>query len=152
MHDEIDELIRSRTDRELPADVEGQLRSRLVEFRAKVENRPPSRLGMFAYSLPAASPWRLAAMTSALLVAVTLGLVLMPRESRASQVFSAAAAQLRNSQSLAYTIVLNEEPYVAVDFTYLAPGYRSVNCSWGMEIRTDGTTGKQILLMHGARA
>ena len=152
MHDEIDELLRSRTDGELPADVERRLRPRLAEFRAKVEQRPTSRLAAFGYSLLSPSMWRLAAMTTALLMVVALGVVLMPRESRANQMFAAAAAQLRNSQSLAYTIVLNELPYVAVDFAYLAPGYRNIKCSWGMEIRTDGTTGKQIVLMHGVRA
>ena len=74
-----------------------------------------------------------------------------PRDSRASQMFAAAAAELRDSASLAYTIVLNEQPYVAVDFNYLAPGYRRINCSWGLEVRTDGTTGQQIVLMHGVR-
>jgi effector-binding domain-containing protein len=152
VHDEIDELIRSRTDGELPANLESRLRPRLAEFRAKLEDRPPSRRAAFGYFLLAPSPWRLAAITTALLVAAALGLVLMPRESRANRMFATAAAQLRNSRSLAYTIVLNEQPYVAVDFTYLAPGYRNVNCSWGMEIRTDGTTGKQIVMMHGVRA
>jgi hypothetical protein len=90
-------------------------------------------------------------MTAAMLVALAVGLVLIPRESRASQVFAAAAAQLRSSPSLAYTIVLNDIPYVAVDFSYQAPGYRRLNCSWGIEVRTDGTTGKQIVLMHGTR-
>jgi outer membrane lipoprotein-sorting protein len=150
MRDEIDELIRSRTNGELPADVEDRLRRRLVEFRTKVEQRPPSRLRAFAYSLIAPPAWRVMAMTAILLTAVAVGLVLMPRDSRASQVFAAAAAQLRNSQSLEYTIVLNEQPYVAVDFSYLAPGYRRIHCSWGIEIRTDGTTGKQIVLMQAA--
>jgi len=152
MRDEIDELIRSRTNGELPAAVENRLRRRLVEFRTKVEQRPPSRLHAFAHSLTAPPAWRVAAMTAALLMALAVGLVLMPRDSRASQVFAAAAAQLRNSQSLEYTIVLNEQPYVAVDFSYLAPGYRRIHCSWGIEVRTDGTTGRQIVLMHAAHA
>jgi hypothetical protein len=66
-------------------------------------------------------------------------------------VFAAAAAQLRGSQSLAYTIVLNAAPYVGVDFSYLSPGYRRIDCSWGIEIRTDGVSGRQIVLMHAAR-
>ncbi len=149
MCDEIDELIRSRMNAELPADVEDRLRRRLVEFRTKVEQRPPSRLRAFAYSLVAPPAWRVTVMTAGLLMAVAMGLVLVPRDSRAGEMFAVAAAQLRNSQSLAYTIVLNEQPYVAVDFSYLAPGYRRINCSWGIEVRTDGTTGKQIVLMHG---
>ena len=152
MRDEIDELIRSRTSGELPADVEGRLRQRLMEFRTKVEQRPPSRLRAFASSLIAPPAWRVAAMTAALLMLVTAGLVLMPRDSRASRVFAAAAAELRDSQSLEYTIVLNDQPYVAVDFSYMAPGYRRIHCSWGIEIRTDGTTGNQIVLMQAAHA
>jgi DNA-directed RNA polymerase specialized sigma24 family protein len=43
-------------------------------------------------------------------IAATVGLVLIPRQSSASRVY-AAAAQLRSSQSLEYTIVLNATPY-----------------------------------------
>jgi len=152
MRDEIDELLRSRTDGELPADVEDRLRRRLLEFRTKVEQRRPSRLRAFTYYVLSPPATRVAVMTAVLLVGLAVGLVLLPRGSRAGQVFAAAAAQLRNSQSLEYTIVLNEQPYVGVDFSYLAPGYRRIHCSWGIEIRTDGTTGKQIVLMPAAHA
>ncbi len=152
MHNDVDELIRSRTNGEIPADVEDRLRRRLGEFRTRVEQRPPSLLGAFASSLIAWPAWRVMAMAAAVLMVVAVGLVLAPPNSRSSQMFAAAAAQLRNSQSLEYTIVLNEEPYVAVDFSYLAPGYRRIKCSWGIEVRTDGTTGKQIVLMHAAHA
>jgi effector-binding domain-containing protein len=91
------------------------------------------------------------AMAAALLAAVAVGLVLIPRQSSASRVYAAAAAQLRSSQSLEYTIVLNATPYVAVDFSFLAPGYRRISCSWGIEVRSDGTTGKQIALFHATR-
>jgi effector-binding domain-containing protein len=91
------------------------------------------------------------AMAAALLAAVAAGLVLIPRQSSASRVYAAAAAQLRSSQSLEYTIVLNATPYVAVDFSFLAPAYRRINCSWGIEVRSDGTTGKQIALFHATR-
>jgi hypothetical protein len=149
-HD-LDELIRRRTQVELPVEVEQRLRGRLMEFRARVEQRPPDRWRTLAYSLMHQPALRVMAMAAALLVAVTVGVVLIPRESGASQVFAAAAAQLRTSPSLEYTIVLNAEPYVAVDFSYLAPGYRRINCSWGIEVRTDGATGRQIVLMHAAR-
>jgi outer membrane lipoprotein-sorting protein len=150
MHDEdtvhdVDELIRRSTQVEVPVEVQERLRRRLIELRTRVEERPPAR------SFLRAPVWHVLAMTAGLLVAVAIGLVLLPRESRASQVFAAAAAQLRNSSSLAYTIVLNDTPYVGVDFSYLAPGYRRLNCSWGIEVRTDGATGKQIVLMHGNR-
>lgn len=151
VNDEMDELIRRSTQVEVPAAVEDRLRRRLMEFRTRVEQRPPSRLRALVYSLTHPPAVRVMVMTAALLVAVAAGLVLIPRGSRASQVFAAAAAQLRSSESLEYTIVLNATPYVAVDFSYLAPGYRRLNCSWGIEVRTDGVTGKQIVLMHTAR-
>jgi len=143
MHDDMDELIRKATQVEVPAEVEDRLRPRLMEFRARVEQRPASPT-----HLPAV---RVLAMAAALLAAVAVGLVLIPRQSRASKVYAAAAAQLRSSQSLEYTIVLNATPYVAVDFSYLAPGYQRVSCSWGIEVRTDGATGKQIALFHATR-
>jgi outer membrane lipoprotein-sorting protein len=90
-------------------------------------------------------------MAAAAVAAVAVGLVLIPREASASRVYAAAAEQLRTSQSIEYTIVLNETPYVAVDFSYAAPGYRRVNCSWGIEVRADHTAQKQIVLMHLTR-
>jgi effector-binding domain-containing protein len=112
-----------------------------MEFQTRVEQRPPNHR-------PAL---RVMAMAAALLAAVAAGLVLIPRQSSASRVYAAAAAQLRSSQSLEYTIVLNATPYVAVDFSFLAPAYRRINCSWGIEVRSDGTTGKQIALFHATR-
>ena len=109
-----------------------------------LEQRPPAS----PMHLPAV---RVLAMAAALLAAVAVGLVLIPRQSSASRVYAAAAAQLKSSQSLEYTIVLNAAPYVAVDFSFLAPAYRRINCSWGIEVRTDGTTGKQIALFHATR-
>src|ERR1019366_4041210 len=47
-----------------------------------------------------------------------------------------------------YKLVL--APYTEVDFAYLEPGYRRVNCSWGIEIRADNA-GRQIVLLHAAR-
>ena len=142
MHDDMDEMIRRATRVEVPAGVEDRLRGRLMEFRTRVEQRPPA-------SLLRAPALRLLAMAAALLAAVAVGLVLIPRQSSASRVY--AAAQLKRSQSLEYTIVLNATPYVAVDFSFLAPGYRRISCSWGIEVRSDGTTGKQIALFHATR-
>jgi outer membrane lipoprotein-sorting protein/effector-binding domain-containing protein len=141
MREDMDELLRRATRVEVPAGVEDRLRGRLMEFRTRVEQRPPNHR-------PAL---RVMAMAAALLAAVAAGLVLIPRQSSASRVYAAAAAQLRSSQSLEYTIVLNATPYVAVDFSFLAPAYRRINCSWGIEVRSDGTTGKQIALFHATR-
>jgi outer membrane lipoprotein-sorting protein len=146
-HD-LDDLIRRSTQVEVPANVEERLRRRLVEFRERVEHRPPSRLRMLAYSLLHPSSFRVPVMTAAALAAVVVALVLIPKGSDAGRAYAAAAAELRAAQSLEYTIVL--APYTEVDFSYLAPGYRRVNCSWGIEMRTDGS-GKQLLLMHASR-
>jgi hypothetical protein len=91
------------------------------------------------------------AMAAVAIAAVVVGLVLIPREASASRVYAAAAQQLRTSQSLEYTIVLNDTPYVGIDFSYAAPGYRRVSCSWGIEVRADRTAQKQIVLMHLTR-
>ena len=150
-NDEMDELIRRSTQVEIPAEVEDRLRRRLAEFRTSVEQRPPSRWRSLAYSLTRRPAVRVMAMAAAALVAVAVGLVVIPRESTASRVYAAAAQQLRNSQSLEYTIVFSELPYVGVDFSYAAPGYQRVNCSWGIEVRADHTARKQIVLMHLTR-
>ena len=148
---DVDETIRRRIQVEVPVEVEARLRRRLIEFRTRVEQRPPNRFRAMAYSLIHQPALRTVGMAAALLLAATVGLLFIPRESPASQVFAAAAAQLRSAPSLEYTMVLNAVPYVAVDFSYLAPAYRRLNCSWGIEVRTDGATGKQIVLMHATR-
>ncbi|MGA2040450.1 MAG: GyrI-like domain-containing protein [Bryobacteraceae bacterium] len=150
-NDEMDELIRRSTQVEIPADVEDRLRHRLAEFRTRVEQRPPNRWRSLVYSLTYRPPVRVMAMAAAVLVAVAVGLVLIPREANASRVYAAAAEQLRNAQSIEYSIVLNETPYVGIDFSYAAPGYRRLNCSWGIEVRADHTARKQIVLMHMER-
>jgi hypothetical protein len=136
---DLDELIRRSVQVEVPAEVKQRLRGRLAEFRTSLERRPPSRL------------WALAAV-AAILAVVGVALVFVPGGSPASRVYAAAAAQLRGARSLQYTVVLNSMPYVAVDFSYAAPGYRRVNCSWGIEVRADGTAGRQIILMHATRS
>lgn len=146
-----DELIRRSVQVEVPADVEERLRGRLAEFRTRVEQRPPSRLRDLVYSLLHPPALRVMAMTAALLAAVAVALVFVPGGSSASRVYAAAVAQLRNARSLQYTIILNSTPYVAVDFSYVAPGYSRANCSWGMEVRGDATAGRQLILMHATR-
>ena len=148
---EMDELIRRSAQVEIPAEVEDRLRRRLAEFRTSVEQRPPNRWRSLAYSLTYRPAVRVMAMAAAALVAVVVGLVLIPRESTASRVYAAVAQQLRNSQSLEYTFVFSDLPYVGVDFSYAAPGYQRVNCSWGIEVRADHTARKQIVLMHLTR-
>ena len=153
MHDsnDVDELIRRRTQMEVPAEVEDRLRGRLAQFRTRVEQRPPSRFKMLAYSLMRPPVLRVAALTATVLVVAAVGLVLIPRQAGGARAYAAAAAHLRSARSLEYTVVLNTEPYVAIDFSFLAPAYRRLNCSWGFEVRGDGTTGKQIVLFHGTR-
>ena len=150
-NNEMDELIRRSAQVEIPAEVEDRLRHRLAEFRTRVEQRPPNRWRSLAYTLTYRPPLRAMAMTAAALVAVAVGLVLIPREANANRVYAAAAQQLRSSQSLEYTFVFSELPYVGVDFSYAAPGYQRVNCSWGIEVRADHTARKQIVLMHLTR-
>ena len=156
MHDndtdrDLDELIRRSAQVEVPADVEQRLRGRLAEFRTKVEQRPASRFRALAYSLIHPLALRVVAITVVVLVAVAVALVFVPGGSSASRVYAAAAAQLRSARSLQYTIVLNSTPYVAVEFSYFAPGYSRANCSWGIEMRGDVATGKQLVLMHATR-
>jgi outer membrane lipoprotein-sorting protein len=83
-------------------------------------------------------------MTAALLVVVA-ALALIPRGSKAGRVYAAAATQLSSAHSFEYTVAI--APGAEVDFSYLAPGFRRIKLSWGMEIRSDGS-GKQIVLMH----
>jgi hypothetical protein len=147
MH-EIDELIKGSSEVEVPAELERRLRGKLAEFRTQVENRPiRRRQWLDTFVRPRA--FRLSALTAAFVVGAVL--LLMPKGSETGRVFAAAAAQLRTSQSLAYTIVLNAEPYVGVDFSYLAPAFRRINCSWGIEVRSDAVVRKELVLMHATR-
>ena len=145
-HD-VDEFIRRSTQMDVPPDVQERLRGKLASFREKVEHQPPSRLPSLWYSLAHPSWVRVAAMTAAVWAVVIAALFLLPR-SDASRAYAAAVAQLSRAQSLEYTVVL--APYTEVSLSYLAPGYRRVDCSWGMELRTDGS-GKQLILIPATR-
>lgn len=145
---EVDELIATNTQVEVPDYVQDRLQARLAAFQQKVETQPPSWLRMQAYSLTHPLSFRIPAMTAAVLTLLVAALMLIPVGSNASRVYAAAASQLRTAQTLEYTVVL--APHVEVAFTYLAPGYSRVNCSWGIEARSDGS-GKQLVLLHGTR-
>jgi hypothetical protein len=132
---------------DVPPDVQERLRGRLASFRGKIGQRPPSRLPLLWYSLVHPSWVRVAATAAVVGAVVVAALFLLPR-SDASRAYAAAVAQLSRAQSLEYTVVL--APYTEVSFSYLVPGYRRVDCSWGMELRTDGS-GKQLILIPATR-
>jgi hypothetical protein len=148
---DLDELIRRSTQMEVPVGVESRLRGRLAEFRTRVEQRPTSRLRTLAHALLQAPRMRTLGVTAALVMAVAAGLVFIPERYSGGRAYAAAAEQLRSSRSLEYTLVFNAEPYVAVDFSFLTPRYERFSCTWGIEVRADHETGKQIVLMHAAR-
>lgn len=142
---EVDDLIRRSTHVDVPIQVEERLRRRLAEFQTKIEQRPPSPLRRLVYSLMHPPVFRMAAMVA---VAVVVAMVILPIGSNSGRAYAQAVAQLRAARSLQYKLVL--APYTEVDFSYLAPRSRRVNCSWGIEIRTD-SAGRQIVLLHGTR-
>lgn len=142
---EVDDLIRRSTQVEVPIEVEERLRRRIAEFQTKIEQRPPSPLRRLVYALMRPPVFRVAAMVAA---AVVVALVFLPIGSKSGRAYAQAAAQFRAARSLQYKVVL--APYTEVDFSYLAPRSRRVNCSWGIEIRTD-SAGRQIVLLHGTR-
>jgi hypothetical protein len=148
---EMDDMIRESAQLEVPADVEAHLRQRLTEFRSSIERRPQNRLQVWAYSLVSWPTIRTAAATAIAVLAVIAGIMLIQSKSAGGRVYAAAVERLRSAQSLEYTIVLNEMPYVAVDFSYVSPGYKRINCSWGIEIRTHPGAGQKAILMHLTR-
>jgi outer membrane lipoprotein-sorting protein len=142
---EVDDLIRRSTHADVPIEVEERLRRRIAEFQTKIEQRPPSPLRSLVYSLMRPPVFRVAAMVA---VAVLVALVLLPIGPQSGRAYAQAVAQFKAAHSLQYKLVL--APYTEVDFSYLAPRYRRVNCSWGIEIRTDNA-GRQIVLLHATR-
>ena len=142
---QVDDLIRTSTQVDVPIQVEERLRRRLAEFQTKIEQRPPSPLRRFMYSLIRPGVMRVPAVAAMVAAAVLVALVILPVGSNAGRAYAQAAAQFRAARSLQYKLVL--APYTEVDFSYLAPRSRRVNCSWGIEIRADDA-GRQIVLLH----
>lgn len=145
---ELDELIRRSTQVGMPNEVETRLRARLAALRTKVEQRPPSRLRTFVDTLLHPPSFRVPAMAATVIAAIMVALVILPGGSKASRMYSAAAAQFRTAQSLEYKIVL--APFTEVEISYLAPASRRSSCSWGIEARSDNS-GRQLVLFHGTR-
>jgi hypothetical protein len=144
----LDDLIRKTTQVDVPIEVEERLRRRLLEFQTKVEQRPPRTLPRLVDWLMRPQVFRVPALAAALLVALVAALVIFSSGPGQGRLYAQAIAQIRAARSVQYRFVL--APYAAVEFTYLAPRYRRVNCSWGIEIRTDAT-GRQIVLLHWTR-
>jgi outer membrane lipoprotein-sorting protein len=142
-HD-LDDVIRRSTQVEVPPEVKMRLQHRLAELRERIQQQPTSRPREWAEALIESLSFRVAAVTVATL-AVALALTLTLGGSKADRVYAAAVTQIRNAQSLEYKIVL--APYTEIQFSYLAPAFRRVSCSWGTEIRNDGS-GKELVLMH----
>ena len=145
-HD-LEEAIRRSTQVEVPDEVKVRMQHRLAELRAKIQQQPANRRREWIEMFKRPMSFRIAAITVAAL-AVVLAWTLLPGGAKQNRVYAAAVAQMRNAQSLEYKIVL--APYTEVSFSYLAPAYRRVGCSWGTEIRNDGS-GKELVLMHLTR-
>ena len=144
----LDDLIRKTTQVGIPIEVEGRLRRRLAEFQTKVEQRPPGTLWRLLDWLIRPPLFRAAALAAMLLVALLVALVILPSGSREGRLYAQAIARIRAARSVQYKFVL--APHTEVEFSYLAPRYRRVNCSWGIEVRTDDA-GRQIVLLHWTR-
>lgn len=144
----LDDLIRKTAQADLPVELEERLRRRLAEFQTKVELRPPRTLPRLVHWLMRPPVFRVPAVAAMLLVALVVGLIILPIGSREGRLYAQAIARLRAARSVQYRVVL--APYTEVGFSYLAPRYRRVNCSWGIEVRTD-EVGRQIVLLHRTR-
>jgi outer membrane lipoprotein-sorting protein len=146
-NNDLDDVIRRSTQVEVPIEVRERLHRQIAGLRERIEHQRPNRLRGWAEAYLRPLPLRVAAITAAAL-AVVLALTLTPGGSKANHVYAAAAAEMRAAQSLEYKIVL--APYTEVSFSYLAPAHRRVSCSWGTEIRSDGS-GRELVLMHLTR-
>ncbi len=135
MERRVDTLIRKHMQVDIPADVEAQMAVQLAQFRAASgkEHMPrhERRLGRFAFV--------------GALAAASLALVLFWPKFGDGSPYSAAAAQLRQAQSLQYTFEL--APGTSIEFSYLEPKFFRARMSWGMEVRSDGS-GRKLVLLH----
>jgi hypothetical protein len=142
-HD-LDNVIRRSTQVDVPAEVKERMQHQLAGLRERIQQRPPNKLGNRVETWRRLLSLRVTAIAVAAL-AVVMALVLIPTGSKANRVYAAAITQLRDAQSLEYKVVL--APSTEVSFSYLAPAFRRVSCSWGTEIRSDGS-GKELVLLH----
>jgi hypothetical protein len=120
---------------DIPEDMETQMTVQLAQFRTAIGKEHPSRrerrFGRFALA--------------GIIVAACLALVFFLPKLDSGSPYAAAAAQLRQAQSLQYTFEL--APGASIEFTQLKPKYFSARMSWGMEVRSDGS-GRKLLLIH----
>jgi outer membrane lipoprotein-sorting protein len=144
---DLEEAIRRSTQVEVPDEVRQRMQHRLAELREKIQQQPANRRREWSEMFMRPMLFRIAAI-AAVALAVVLAWTLLPGGAKQNRVYAAAAAQMRDAQSLEYRIVL--APDSEIGFSYLAPAYRRVSCSWGTEIRNDGS-GKELVLMHLTR-
>ncbi|RPJ55420.1 MAG: hypothetical protein EHM23_26295 [Acidobacteria bacterium] len=145
----IDRMIEQSTTSEVPPDVEASLRTQLADFRTRIEQSRPGRIESIVAGIrQSLGQYRNGIIGLAGAAAVVAVAVLFLNPGGSGEVYAAAAHRLQQARTLSYSIVLNSNPYVAVDFTHQAPGFQRLKCSWGMEIRADAVAGKTLILFH----
>jgi outer membrane lipoprotein-sorting protein/effector-binding domain-containing protein len=92
--------------------------------------------------------WSFRWATAAAALAAVLVIVFLAGSTESGRVYAAAVSRLAGARSLQYTMEL--APFVEVEFSHLAPNRDRINCSWGIEIRADGS-GTQLVLMHASK-
>jgi effector-binding domain-containing protein len=143
--DPVDEVLRTRTGVEIPADVEARMRRQFVEFRARLDREPgPVRHRVISFA--GLQPVRWAAAGAALVM--VLAVVFLWGGADGGRVYAAAVSRLATARSVQYTIEI--APFVSVEISHLAPAHERIKTSWGLEVRADGS-GTELLLLHGSR-
>ena len=131
----VDALIKKHMQVDIPEDVEARMTAQLAQFRTTIGKEHPlrreRRFGRFALA--------------GVMVAACIALVFFLPKPDSGSPYAAAAAQLRQAQSLQYTFEI--APGAFLEFAQMKPKYFSVRMSWGMEVRSDGS-GKKLFLMH----
>ncbi|RPI19677.1 MAG: AraC family transcriptional regulator [Acidobacteria bacterium] len=145
----IDRMIENSTTSEVPPDVEASLRTQLADFRTRIEHNRPGRIESLVMGIRLSlGLYRNGIIGLAGAAAVITAAFLFLNPGGSGEVYAAAAHRLQQARTLSYSIVLNSNPYVAVDFTHQAPGFQRLKCSWGLEVRADSVAGKTLILFH----
>ncbi len=145
----IDRMIEKSTASEVPPDVEASLRTQLADFRTRIEHSRPVRIESLVMGIRLSlGRYRNGIIGLAGAAVVVTAAVLFLNPGGSGEVYAAAAHRLQQAKTLSYSIVLNTNPYVAVDFTHQAPGFQRLKCSWGLEVKADSVAGKTLILFH----
>ncbi len=139
----MNELYNPFIDEKVPSDVEARLRKRLGNFQEELAGK--SAKGALTRPI-----FRLAFGGAAIAGLLLAAAIFVPGRSEGKGLYAAVVQKLSTKKTIAYTMVISSG--VEVEIISKSPGLERKKISWGVEMISDESKGKSLILFHREKA